>query len=115
MTSHEYDRLERAIRDETESQIQASPHRLPVESLQLIRAVIVGNRTNGAFDSLFFVSCPARMHYRNLEFLRNPHKIGQRGRRHLLFDVPAMNLKRNLTDPKLGRRLLVEKAADDER
>lgn len=66
MAGHECDQLGRAVRDQIEPQIGASRCQLRIESLQLVGIVIVGDRTNGAFDSLFFVSCPARMSYRNL-------------------------------------------------
>ena len=40
-------------------------------------------------------------------------QLGERLGAHLLHDVSAMNLQRDLADTQLGRGLLVEKAADD--
>src|SRR6201991_348899 len=55
------------------------------------------------------------MRNRYLKLLRDPHEVGQGWRRHLLHHVPAVDLKRDLADPKFSGRLLVEKPADDKR
>src|SRR6267142_1704060 len=48
------------------------------------------------------------------ELFDHPHQLGERGRAHLLHDVAAMNLDRDLADAQLGGNLLVEQASDDQ-
>src|SRR5262245_19712410 len=52
---------------------------------------------------------------RYLERHRHSHQLSERIGSHLPHDIAAMDLKRDLADAKLARRLLVEKAADYQR
>ena len=52
---------------------------------------------------------------RYLERPGHSHQLGKRSGTHLLHDLAAMNLDRDLADAQLGRGLFVEKAAHDQR
>ena len=56
-----------------------------------------------------------RVGHRYLEHPGHSYQLGKRSRFHLLHDVPAMYLERDLADAQLGRGLFVEKAAHDQR
>ena len=53
--------------------------------------------------------------HRYFERPGHSHQLGKRSGLHLLHDIAAMNLERDLADAQLGRSLLVEKAAHDQR
>src|SRR5215510_5508389 len=53
--------------------------------------------------------------YRYLQFLSNPHQIGERGSLHLLHDATAMNLKRDLADSEFRGSLFVQEPTDHQR
>src|SRR5258707_2738827 len=52
---------------------------------------------------------------RYLERPGHSYQVGDRFGSHLLHDLAPMNLHRDLADAQLGRGLLVEKAAHDQR
>src|SRR5258705_5781858 len=52
---------------------------------------------------------------RDLERPGHSYQVGDRFGAHLLHDLAPMNLHRDLADAQLGRGLLVEKAAHDQR
>ena len=57
----------------------------------------------------------ARVRHRDLEHRGDAHQLGQRPGFHLLHDLAAMDLDRDLADPQLGGRLLVEQPAHNQR
>ena len=52
---------------------------------------------------------------RYLEHRRHSHQVRQRASAHLLHDLAAVNLDSDLADFELGRRLLIEETAHDQR
>src|SRR5258705_825452 len=52
---------------------------------------------------------------RYLERTGHSYQVGDRSGAHLLHDLAPMNLHRDLADAQLGRGLLLEKAAHDQR
>ena len=52
---------------------------------------------------------------RYLQSLSYPHEIGERCGSHFLHDVSSVDLQSDLADSQLGGRLLIQKAAHDER
>ena len=53
--------------------------------------------------------------HRYFESAGYSHQLGKRSGLHLLHDLAALNLERDLADAELGRSLLVEKTAHDQR